>query len=440
MARAWKNWGRTQSCRPQAIARPSSEDEIRQLVGDARKRWGRLKVVGAGHSFTDIACTDGVHVSLDDYNNVLDVDRRNNRVTVQAGIRLRELNEALAREGLAMSNLGDIAYQSIAGAISTGTHGTGRTFGNIATFVREITMVLADGSGLRCAPDADDDVFKAAQISLGALGVLSTVTLQCEPAFSLRAVEDAKKLDDVLGGLDELFDTNEHFEFYWFPHTSRAWTKQNNRTTDPPTKRRPWKEFQNDIVMSNVAFGAICRMGRRRPDRIPDLMKRLVAPGVGRIRRVSRSDLVYTSPRLVRFAEMEYAIPRQHAREAIEGVKKVIESNDFKVNFPIEVRVVAPDDILLSPAHGRETCYIAVHLYQGMDHEPYFRAVEELMMGFDGRPHWGKLHYRDAASLRQTYPRFDDFVAVRDALDPTGLFRNAYLDRVLGPGTSAPSA
>lgn len=433
----WRNWGRTQSCRPAAVARPSSEHEIRQLVADAARRWGRLKVVGAGHSFTDIACTEGVHASLDDYNRVLHVDRANNRVTVEAGIRLRDLNEALAREGLAMSNLGDIAYQSVAGAISTGTHGTGRAFGNLATFVHELSMVLADGSVLRLSAGSDERRFKAAQIGLGALGILSTVTLQCEPAFSLRANEDAKKLDDVLGTLDQLFDSNEHFEFYWFPHTSRAWTKENNRTTDPATPRRRWKEFQSDILMSNLAFGAICRVGRRMPDRIPDLTRRFVAPGVGRIRRVSRSDLVYTSPRLVRFAEMEYAIPRANAREAIEGVRKVIESNGFKINFPIEVRVVAPDDILLSPAYGRETCYIAVHLYQGMDYEPYFRAVEQLMMSFDGRPHWGKLHFRDADTLRPSYPRFDDFIAVRDELDPKGLFRNDYLDRVLGPPPGA---
>ena len=433
VANEWRNWGRTQSCRPAAVARPSSVSHIQQLVGDAASRWGRVKVIGAGHSFTDIACTDGVQVSLDDYGEVLEVNGANNRVKVQAGIRLRDLNEALAREGLAMSNLGDIAYQSIAGAISTGTHGTGRAFGNLATFVTELELVLADGSVLRCAPDVDERTFKAAQVGLGALGILSTVTLQCEPAFNLRATEDAKKLDDVLDHLDELFDTNEHFEFYWFPHTSRAWTKENNRTTDPPTPRRRWKEFQNDIVMSNLAFGAICRAGRRRPDAIPGLTRRFVAPGVGRIRRVSRSDLVYTSPRLVRFAEMEYAIPRSHAKDAIEGVRKLIDANDLKVNFPIEVRVVAPDDILLSPAHGRETCYIAVHMYQGMDYEPYFRAVESLMMSFDGRPHWGKLHFRDAASLRASYPKWDDFIAVRDALDPRGLFRNAYLDRVLGP-------
>jgi L-gulonolactone oxidase len=428
----WRNWGRTQSCAPAVVARPRSEAEIQQLVADARARSLPVKVVGAGHSFTDIACTDGFQVSLDDYNRVLDVNRAAGTITVQAGIRLRDLNEALAKERLAMSNLGDIAYQSIAGATSTGTHGTGRDYGNLSTFIKEMTIVCADGSILRCAPDADPTTFRAAQVGIGALGIISTVTLACEPAFNLRAVEDAMKLDDVVSSLDELVETNEHFEFYWFPHTDRAWTKQNNRTTDDASPRRRWKEFRNDIIMSNVAFGAVCRVGRRMPDRIPELMQKVVAPGVGRIRRVSRSDLVYTSPRLVRFAEMEYAIPREHAREAIAGINELIDSNGFKINFPIEVRFVAPDEILLSPAHGRATCYIAVHLYQGMDYEPYFRAVEELMMSFDGRPHWGKLHFRDAASLRATYPRFDDFITVRNALDPTGLFRNAYLDRVLG--------
>jgi L-gulono-1,4-lactone dehydrogenase len=269
------------------------------------------------------------------------------------------------------------------------------------------------------------------------LGIISTVTLRCEPAFNLRAVEDAMKIDDVLERFDDLVAENEHFEFYWFPHTSRAWTKQNNRTTDEPSPRRRWKEFRNDIIMSNLAFDAVCRLGRNKTERIPALMKKLVAPGVGRIRRVARSDLVYASPRLVRFSEMEYAIPRRHARDAIDGVRKLIDANDFKINFPIEVRVVAPDDILLSPAHGRETCYIAVHLYQRMDYRPYFHAVEEMMMSFDGRPHWGKLHFRDAASLRATYPRWDDFIAVRNELDPEGRFRNAYLDRVLGPPARA---
>lgn len=409
-----------------------SESEIRALVTEAAAAGERVKVVGAGHSFTDIACTDGILVSLDGYDRVLAVDAEARTVTVQAGISIKKLNAELAQVGLAMSNLGDIAYQSIAGAISTATHGTGIGFGNLATFVTELTLVCADGSVIDCSPSADERVFRAAQVSLGSLGVISTVTLRCEPAFNLHAREEGAELDEVLGSMDEHTSSNEHFEFFWFPHSSRVHMKRNNRTDRGPSRKRPWKAFKNEVIMSNVAYGLVCRYGRARPEKIPSLMRDTVAAGIGRFQRVDRSDHIFASTRLVRFAEMEYAIPREHAREAIERVRDVIDER-FLVNFPVEVRFVAADDILLSPAYGRETCYIAVHLYRGMDYEPYFRAVEEIMMSYDGRPHWGKLHFRDAASLRGSYPRWDDFIEVRNKLDPTGVFRNTYLDRVLGP-------
>jgi L-gulonolactone oxidase len=257
--------------------------------------------------------------------------------------------------------------------------------------------------------------------------------LRCEPAFNLHAREEGAQLDDVLGSLDEHIAENEHFEFFWFPHTSVVHMKRNNRTDSDPTRRRPWKAFRNEIIMSNLAFGLVCRYGRARPDKIPSLMRSVVASGIGKMQLVDRSDHVYASPRLVRFSEMEYAIPRSNAREAIEAIRSMIDERGFKVNFPVEVRFVAADDILLSPAHGRETCYIAVHMYRGMDYQPYFRAVEDIMMSFDGRPHWGKLHFRDADSLSKTYPRWSDFIDVRNSLDSGGRFRNAYLDRVIGP-------
>jgi L-gulonolactone oxidase len=429
----WRNWGRTQSCNPVSLKRPATEDDIRSIVENAARKGQHVKVRGAGHSFTDIACTDGVMVSLDRYNKVIDVDAAAATVTVQAGISIKELNQELARVGLAMSNLGDIAYQSIAGAISTATHGTGINFGNLATFVTHMTLVLADGSTLHCSPEADERVFRAAQVSIGALGVISTVSLQCEPAFNLHAREEGADLDEVLGSLDDYIADNEHFEFFWFPHSSVVHMKRNNRTDREPSKRRPWKAFRSEIIMSNVAFGLVSRYGRARPERIPSLMRNVVASGIGRMQKVDRSDHIYASPRLVRFSEMEYAIPRRNAREAIEGIRSMIDDRGFNVNFPVEVRFVAADEVTLSPAHGRETCYIAVHLYRGMDYVPYFRAVEELMMSFDGRPHWGKLHFRDADSLSRTYPRWGEFIDVRNKLDPDGRFRNHYLDRVLGP-------
>ena len=427
----WQNWGRTQECNPVERSHPRSEADIQRAVTDAANRGRRVKVVGAGHSFTDIACTDGVLMSLDAYDNVLSVDKAARTVTVQAGIRIKKLNAELAKVGLAMSNLGDIAYQSIAGAISTATHGCGIRFGNLATFVKELTLVRGDGSVLHCSPELDPTTFKAAQVGLGSLGVISTVTLQLEPAFNLQAVEEGADLDETLASLDELIEGNEHFEFFWFPYTSRIGMKRNNRTSDAPTPVKRWKDFRNEIIETNIAFGLICLYGKARPAKIPGLMK-TIAPGKGRIRKIARSDRIFASPRLVRFSEMEYAIPRANATEAIERLRAMIDASPFKVNFPVEVRFVAPDDILLSPAHGRETCYIAVHMYRGMDYAPYFRKVEEIMRSYGGRPHWGKLHFRTAADLAPSYPRWNDFIDVRNKLDPNGVFRNAYLDRVLG--------
>lgn len=431
----WRNWGRTQSCRPRRRIRPTSSDEIRLALKEAAAAGVRVKPVGSGHSFTDCACTDGFMLDLSGYDRVLDVDREARTVTVQAGMTLEKLSEVVAREGLGLSNLGDIAYQTVSGAISTATHGTGIGFGNLATQVEALSLVTASGETVHCSHADDPETFRAARVSLGALGVLSAVRIRCEDAFNLRVLEEGADLDETLADLDELVAGNEHFEFFWFPHTSRVYRKMNNRTDEPRTPKRPVKQFMGDIVMSNWAFGVVSRIGKARPEWIPGLMRRVVADGLGRVRKVDRSDKVFASPRLVRFAEMEYAIPREHAREAIMRVRRLIDESGLLVNFPVEVRFVAPDDIFLSPSCGRETCYIAVHLYKGMPYERYFQGVERIMDDYGGRPHWGKLHFQTAATLRERYPEWDRFVAVRDRLDPEGRFRNTYVDRVLGlPG------
>ena len=431
--RVWRNWGRTQICRPALVAKPRSEAELLGLLADAARDGHRVKCVGAGHSFTDIACTDGVMIDLSRYDAVVDVDRAAKTITVQSGISIRKLNHALAEHGLAMPNLGDIAYQTISGAISTATHGTGRMLGNLATFVKSMRLLCADGSVLDCSLVNDEQVYRAAQVSLGSLGIISTLTLQVSDAFNLEARESAADLDETLVSLDELVDGNEHFEFFWFPHTTRVYRKANNRTDARATPRSRLRDFRDEVLLENAAFGAAAKVGKARPEWIPAIAQKAVASSLGDRHRVDRSDKIFASTRLVRFAEMEYAIPRSHARGAIETLRRTIDDRGFKVNFPVEFRFVAADDILLSPAHGRQTCYIAVHLYKGMDYQPYFRAVEEIMRSFDGRPHWGKLHFREAADLRPAYPRWDDFAAVRAKLDPDGRFRNPYLDRVLGP-------
>jgi L-gulono-1,4-lactone dehydrogenase len=428
----WRNWAGDEACRPREIVHPGSTAEIALALDRAERDGLSVRVAGAGHSFGDIACSDGTLIVLDRLQRVLDVDRESGLVRVQAGITIAQLNACLAEHDLALENLGDIDVQSIAGAISTATHGTGARLRNIPSQLVELKLVLADGSTLECSHERDPELFSAARVGLGALGVVAEVTLRCVPAFTLRGVDAPAPLEQTLERFEELALSNEHFEFFVFPHCQTALTRANNRTDEPPRPRGRLAEYANDVLLTNHAFELFCRIGRLMPGRIPEI-NRLVTRLAGSSKRIDRSDRIFASPRLVRFTEMEYALPRERTPEAVRLVMETIERRGFAVPFPIEVRTVAPDDALLSTAHGRESGYIAVHMYRGMPWRPYFEAVEEIMCGLDGRPHWGKRHFQTAATLRPRYPRWDRFQAVRSRLDPQGRFANAWSDRVLGP-------
>ncbi len=427
----WSNWAGNQRCAPATVARPRSLDQVIDAVRTAASADQRIKVAGTGHSFTDIACTSGLQLSLERMNRVLDHDPVASTVTVEAGISLRRLNEELAQLNMALPNLGDISYQSLAGTVATSTHGTGIRHGGLATRVIGVQLVSADGSVVSCSAGEEPDLLDAARVSLGALGVITSITLSTVPAFNLRAVEEPMRLDDVLGSLDEMVGSNDHFEFFWVPHTPWALTKRNNRTEEPPSPGGRWRAVRDRMLLENLAFGAVCRLGRAVPEWVPALAR--AVPSSGRTEFVDRSDKVFTSPRWVRFCEMEYAIPKERARQAVTMVRDLVEDSGLMVSFPVEVRFSAPDDIALSTASGRESCYVAVHMYKGVAYEQYFRAVEQIMAGFGGRPHWGKLHFQEAADLAPRYPGWERFRTARRRLDPEGRFSNDYTDRVLGP-------
>ncbi len=426
----WRNWAGNQRCAPTAVEHPGTEAELVGLVKTAAAAGHRVKVVGAGHSFTDIACTDGYLLHLDNYGRVLSVDPDAKTVTVQAGIPLTELNDELVQRNLAVPNLGDIAYQSVAGAVSTSTHGTGAKIGGLATQVVGLELITADGSVVVANQEEEPDVFAAARVGLGALGILSTVTLQCVPSFNLHAIEEPMRLDSVLANLDEHVDGNDHFEFFWVPHTGWAITKRNNRTDRPEGGRSRAKFAFEKILMENIAFGAVCRLGRMRPAWIPRLARAL--PSTGGSEYVERSYNVFASPRWVHFVEMEYSIPRAACAEALGRLRRFLDGSGLTISFPVEVRFTAADDIPLSTATERESCYTAVHVYRGMPYEQYFRGVEAIMDSLGGRPHWGKMHYQTAATLAPKYPQWERFQSVRRRLDPDGRFSNPYLERVLG--------
>ena len=431
---SWTNWAGNQSCAPTSIRRPTSEDELVAIVKEAANDGTRVKCVGAGHSFTPIACTDGVLVDLSGYGRVLGHDPAARTVTVQAGITLSTLCEELDQRGLALENMGDIAYQSIAGATATATHGTGWHFGNISSRIVAMRLIAGDGSVIDATPEENPEVLAAARVGVGALGIVSTVTVQAVKAFRLHAIEEPMRLDDLLADFDGYMSSADHVEFYWVPHTSWALTKRNRRTDEPAVPRSKVKEIIDDLLIPNVAFGALCRVGRRRPSLIPRLAK--ILPSTGRLEYTDRSDRVFTSPRRVKFYEMEYAIPRDSIPEALNRVRRLVDEAGIQLSFPVEVRVVSPDDIPLSTAQGRATGYIAIHVYQGTPYDAYFQGVERIMDSYDGRPHWGKMHFQGHETLAERYPKWDEFQAVRRQLDPEGRFTNQYLERVLGPVTT----
>lgn len=428
----WRNWAGDQVCTPAAIARPRTREGLVAAINRSVDRGQRVKLTGSGHSFTGIALTDEVMIRPGGLNRVLDADPSSGLVRVEAGIVLADLNEALDRRGRALENLGDIDRQTLAGAISTATHGTGAGFPNLSAQVAAIELVLADGSTLEVSAARDPAAFRAARVGLGALGAIYAVTLRTVPAFTIRRVDRPRPLAETLAGLDELVDGLDHFEFYVFPHTDTALCRESTRTEEPPRAPSTAARYAREVALENWIGQALAILARRVPAAIPGL-SRLAAAGAGRSTKVDRSHRVYPSERRIRFTEMEYAIPRHHAREAVERVLEVAARPEYRVGYPIEVRFVAGDDALLSPAHGRETCYVAVHQDRFLDWEPYFREVEAIMTSYEGRPHWGKRHFRTAEDLSIAYPGWSEFRRIRARLDPKGVFANPYLDRVLGP-------
>ena len=427
----WQNWAGNQTAAPRRELTPRSAAEVAAAVTGAARDGLTVRMTGSGHSFTPVAATDGVLLRPDGLRAVRSVDPAAGQVTVEAGGQLRVLNEYLRGQGLALQNMGDIQEQTAAGAIQTGTHGTGRDLGGIAAQVTGLELVRADGELVSCSAEQDPELFQAARIGLGALGVLTAVTFRVVPAFLLTAREEPMRWAEVITRLDELTSENEHFEFYWFPHTDGCLTKRNNRAAGPARPLPGWRYRLDDEFLSNTVFGLSCRLGQRHPGTIPAI-NGIAARALGARQYTDTSHRVFTSPRRVRFKEQEYAVPREHLAAVLAEVRALFTRRDWRISFPIEVRVAPPDDSWLSTAYGRATGYIAIHVFHQAPHEDYFREVEAVMTAVGGRPHWGKMHSRDAAYLRGVYPRFADFVALRDELDPARRFSNTYLDQVLG--------
>ena len=427
--RAWRNWAGSIRVAPATVTAPRSVEELQDVI----RRTGpeqRIRMAGSGHSFTPIVPSNDVLLLPHDFGDDVGIDTTRMVARIPAGMVLHEANQRLARAGMALANMGDITAQTVAGSICTSTHGTGLRFTGLAGQVAGFSLVTAQGELLHCSDSENVDVWRLGRVSLGTLGILTHVDMHIVPAFRLRAVEQPQRLRDVLDNFDSIVETADHFEFYWVPHTRWALTKHNTRTDDPAVPRSARTKWVSKTLLENYAFGAVCAVGRAVPALIPRLATAL--PSSGRQEFVEASHDVFATRRLVKFHEMEYSIPRHRLPEALSAIVDMVERERLRISFPVEVRVTASDDIPLSTSSGRESAYIAVHMYKGMPYERYFRLVESIVAPMNGRPHWGKIHFQGAETLRPQYEHFDDFLRLRERLDPERRFVNAYVERVLG--------
>ena len=433
----WSNWSGSVKSMPRQVVKPGNIDQLARLVRDYGRDGRHVRVVGAGHSFTPLVQSDDVLMSLDEMQGVESVDTTAGRATVLGGTRLKKLGGTLFEHGVAQENLGDIDVQSISGAISTGTHGTGVRFGTLSTQVEGFTLVTASGEVLECSPERNPDIFKAAQVSLGTLGIIAKVTLRVVPTKRLHYRGYRKKLSDCLANLEQYKQENSHFEFFWFPYTEWVQAKFLNETSDPPSKNTLWGTF-NKIVLENWVYWLLSECCRLAPGLCKTVCN-ISASSIASIDEINYSHRLYSTPRMVRFQEMEYNIPAEHTSAVINEIQECIERHQFAVNFPLECRFVHSDDIWLSPAYQRESAYIAVHMFKGMPYHAYFHHIEEIFKRYQGRPHWGKMHTRSAGELAALYPCWQDFRRIRAELDPQGMFLNSYLRELFDFVTSLSS-
>lgn len=398
----WTNWSGGITAHPQAIVAPTSEEALVRAVREARRDGATVRVVGTGHSFVPLCATDGLLVSLDGLQGVVATAQALGRATVWAGSKISQLGAPLLAAGLALENQGDIDTQAIAGAVGTGTHGTGPTLGNMSTQVVGLRLVLADGDILDCSATREPEIFRAARVSLGLFGVTAQITLRALPAYRLHERTWVAPVEETFDQLDTLIAANRHCEFFWSPREDACALKTLNPTDAAP-------QVLAD-TMPTVA-------GR---------LARYVQP-----ERIDWSYRIFPSERTIKFNEMEFAVPAERGPDCYFEIRQLMREKHPDVLWPVEYRTLRADDIPLSPAQGRETVTISIHQAAELSHRAFFADAEAIFRNHHGRPHWGKVHSHTARELRDLYPQWDDFLALRERLDPTGRFLNDYLREML---------
>ena len=437
----FRNWDETLECRPKHFYRPESEEEIQEIVREASDAGETVRTFGAGHSWSPLVLTDDTLINLDKLDRIVSVDVEHQRVTVQAGIRLKELNQVLPKHNLGMKNLGSIGEQSIAGAISTATHGTGLRLGGLHTQIVGMNLVAGNGQLLGISEDGDRELTAAARVGLGALGIITQVTIQCVPYYNLERKAQPLPFDEALNRLGDLVNDNERVRLYWFPYTDVIQVATMNRTEDPPTPRNRFKEWFTDVVIKRKLMEILVETGYdlyQLPgldvhiDVVDDVNRFSAKVGWVKEEVVAPYNYILNIPMPPEHSECEYAVPVERAEEAVRLTRRIIEENDYHVNFPVEVRFVAADEAMLSPAHGRDVCYVGAYTFGEEFARPFFDRFEREMKQLGGRPHWGKRLTLSREEAWKLYPMYGRFNEIRKELDPTGVFANAFIRDLFG--------
>lgn len=436
----FSNWSKTFSCVPELLFAPKTHEEIIQILTLARNERKHVRIVGCGHSPSDIACTQDYMISLQHMNKIILVNEVNNQVKVQAGITLKDLNEIhLPKYKLALSILGSVSDLTVGGALSTGTHGTGKNFGNFCNYVTELELMDCNGKIFTCSRKENKEIFLAAVCGLGAIGVILTVTLQCEPSFNLEQRQFGTTLKDVLEHLDVHLNGSEHFKFTWFPHTDGVVVNHVNRTKKPVTIFSKWRKCWDWLI--DYAFGfytlEFCYW---LSTFYPSLISRINSIFYWLVfsqnkKRVDVSYKIFNFDCLFKQYVNEWAIPIDQTKTVLFQLKDWLDSTpDIYVHVPVEVRFVKSDDIYISPSYGRETCYINIIMYRpynkAVPYEEYWEAYETIMKNAGGRPHWAKAHKVTAPEFTKMYPCFNMWCNIREKLDPINMFVNSYIERI----------
>lgn len=414
----WKNWSGSVRATPRLAGQPKTETELAALVTQARK----VRVVGAGHSFMPLCETDGTLLSLAALEGDISFNADKSRVWAPAGWSLAKLTSALWERGVSLINQGDVNPQSLAGAIGTGTHGTGAELGSLSTTARGFRLMMADGSLVTCSESERPDLFQAARLSLGLAGVATQIEIDVLPAYHLEERVETYPLEEVEGRWDELAAKNRHVEFFVFPYGKYVVLK----TLNPAPPEGPLKHM-NDI--DDRAFRMVCEVCAFAPWLTRRLQPVIVGAGV-RQRRAGPAYQIFPSDRTVRFEEMEYELPRANGWAALKDAIAWIQKRRLPVTFPFEFRLTAADDIWLSPFNATPGASISMHQFAKMPWRDLFAQAEPIFRAHGGRPHWAKRHTLSARDVDALYADAAKFKAVRNEVDPGAKFANAHLMQI----------